>query len=177
MCIKTCMCVLTYAQEREGVRAWVSEHKACSGACAVWVAGEPAGSHSPPSGPRHPRQSGRDSCCAFVFRLRSAPAAARPLASCWASPKNPERSAVLPGAGRVGRRSLAGTYAGRPRGPESSRLCPRWSRPGGHRTCDLPRGCARRGRPWPRARFPPRRPGGEGGVQRASGLNRGRRAH
>ena len=86
---------------------------------------EPVGSWFParpevltrsPNDPRRRRQSCSDPPCAFVFRPRSAPAAARLLARCWASPKSPGRGAVLPGAGREGRRSLAGTPARRPRG-------------------------------------------------------------
>lgn len=118
--------------------------------------------HSLSAGPRRRRQSGRDLPCAFVFRPRSAPAAARLLESCWASPKSPERSVVLPGAGRVGggpSREL--TPAGRG-DPWPSRLCPQWPRPGGRCrrcSCDLPLVCIRRGRPGTRGAFPAARPG------------------
>lgn len=89
---------------------------------------------------------------------------ARPPASCRESPKSPGRSAVLPGAGRVGRRSLAGIYARWPRGPRSP------LRRDGHdleaaaaavATCpaSVPDGEG----PGPGARLPRRRPGRGGG--------------
>jgi hypothetical protein len=60
--------------------------------------------------------------------------------------------------------------------PEPSRPCPRWSRPGGIGTCDLPQGGACRRRPGVRGAFPaappgPRRRGPErvGAEPRAKG--------
>lgn len=85
-------------------------------AVGSWFPARPEVLTRSPNDPRRQRQSCSDPPCAFVFRPRSAPAAARLLARFWASPKSPGRGAVLPGAGREGRRSLAGTPARRPRG-------------------------------------------------------------
>lgn len=126
------------------------------------VPAEPAVTPARPRGSRR-RQSGCDAPCAFVFPSRSASAAARLLARGWASPRSPGRGAVLPGAGRAGRRSLAATHACRPRDPQPSRLSPRWPRPGGRRRgCDLPPGCKRRGRPGTRGACPAAPPGKAG---------------
>lgn len=124
-----------------------------------------------PVAPAWPRRAGDKSssdppALSFSALARpSQPLPARSLASCRESPKSPGRSAVLPGAGRVGRRSLAGTYARWPRGPPSP-LCRdghdleaaaaaavgicHWSVPDGEG-------------PGPGVRFPRRRPGREGG--------------
>lgn len=109
----------------------------------------------------------------FVFRLRSAgPWPAGPPASCCReSPNSPGRCAVLPGAGRAGRRALARTHARRPRGPPSP------LRRDGHDpeaaadaavgTCpgSVPGGEG----PGPGARVPGRRRPGRGGGGRARG--------
>lgn len=82
------------------------------------VLNHPVRSAAPPETKRQRR--------ALRFRFPPALDPGRPPARLrgWTNPKNPGRGAVLPRAGRVGRRSLAGTQARWPREPGAEAAVP-----------------------------------------------------